>query len=74
MQSRRLSALEAVANVVVGLGVAFATQVIVFPVFGFYASTQQHAAITGIFTAVSLVRSYALTKCYPNCNRPEISE
>lgn len=64
MQSRRLSALEAVANVVVGLGVAFATQVVVFPMFGFYASTQQHVALTAIFTAVSLVRSYALRRVF----------
>lgn len=64
MQSRRLSLIEAVANVLVGLGVAYATQVVVFPMFGFHASTEQHLAITGIFTVVSLVRSYALRRLF----------
>lgn len=64
MQSRRLSLIEALANVAVGLLVAFATQVIVFPLFGFNATTGQHIAITAIFTVVSLVRSYALRRVF----------
>ena len=64
MQSRRLSLIEAVANVAVGLLVAYATQVVVFPMFGFHATPGQHAAITAIFTVVSLVRSYALRRIF----------
>lgn len=63
-QSRRMSAVESVANVAVGIGVAFATQVAVFPLFGLHASTSEHMAITGIFTGVSLVRSYVLRRLF----------
>ena len=34
MQSWRMSAIEAVANVAVGYGIAVMTQVMVFPFFG----------------------------------------
>lgn len=59
-QSRTHSALESVANVAVGYGVAIATQAAVFPLFGLHASASEHLAIGAIFTVVSLVRSYAL--------------
>lgn len=63
-QSRRASALEAASNVAVGYGVAIATQAAVFPMFGLSASAGQHLAIGAIFTAVSLVRSYALRRLF----------
>ena len=63
-QSRAHSALESVANVAVGYGVAIATQAAVFPLFGLHASAGQHLAIGAIFTAVSLVRTYALRRVF----------
>ena len=63
-QSRRMSAVESVANIVVGIGVAFATQVAVFPLFGLHASAGQHMAITGIFTVVSFCRQFALRRVF----------
>jgi hypothetical protein len=64
MQSRAMSLVEAIANVVVGYGVAVATQIIVFPWFGFHATVDQNLAIGSIFTFVSLVRSYALRRVF----------
>ncbi len=63
-QSRLMSAVEAVANVAVGYGVAVATQLAVFPLFGLEASLTQNLAIGLIFTVVSLVRSYALRRAF----------
>lgn len=63
-QSRRHSALEAVANVAVGYAVACLTQVAVFPLFGIHVEPVDHLAIGGIFTVVSLVRSYALRRLF----------
>lgn len=63
-QSRRMSAVEAVANVVVGYGVALATQLAVFPLFGLAASIGDNLAIGAIFTVVSIVRSYALRRVF----------
>ena len=59
-----MSLVEAVANVIVGYGVAVATQIVVFPVVGLTATVSQNLAIGGAFTAVSLVRSYVLRRVF----------
>ena len=64
MQSRRMSAIEAVANVAVGYGVAVMTQVIVFPFFGIYASLSENLVIGLLFTAMSLGRSFLLRRVF----------
>jgi hypothetical protein len=64
MQSRAMSLVEAVANVVVGFGVAVLTQMLVFPRFGIHASLGQNLGIGAIFTVVSLVRGYALRRAF----------
>lgn len=63
-QKRLHSALESVANVLVGYSVAVLTQAMVFPLFGLHATTAQHAGIALIFTVVSLMRSYALRRLF----------
>ena len=64
MQSRAMSLVEAVANVVVGYGIAVLTQVIVFPLFGLRASVEQNLLLGLVFTVVSLIRSYALRRVF----------
>ncbi len=64
MQSRTMSLIEALANVLVGYGVAVTTQTVVFPLFGLHASLDQNLAIGLIFTVVSLVRSYMLRRLF----------
>lgn len=64
MQPFRWSVVESVVNILVGIVVAYATQVAVFPLFGFHATHAEHAIITGIFTAVSFVRSLALRRLF----------
>ena len=64
MQSRTMSLVEAVVNVVVGYGVAVLTQMLVFPFFGLHASLGQNLGIGVIFTTVSLIRSYALRRFF----------
>ena len=61
-QSRAMSLVESIANVLVGYGVAVTTQMLVFPLFGWQASVQDNLTIGLIFTAVSIVRSYALRR------------
>ena len=63
-QSRRLSLLEAVTNIVVGYALAVLTQLIVFPWFGLTASLQDNLAIGAAFVGVSLIRSYALRRVF----------
>lgn len=63
-QTRTMSAVESVANVAIGYGVAVATQAAVFPLFGIHASTGDHLAIGAVFTLVSLARSYLLRRVF----------
>ena len=53
-QSRLMSLVEALANVVVGYGIGVAMQIVLFPVFGFSVTLRQNLAIGLVFTAVSI--------------------
>jgi hypothetical protein len=63
-QSRLMSLVEAVANVIVGFGVAVATQMAVFPMFGLHASFTENLAIGAVFTLASILRSYTLRRLF----------
>jgi hypothetical protein len=69
-QSRIESAVESVANVVVGYGVAVLVQVAIFPLFGVRLTLNQNLVIGAIFTLVSLARSYALRRMFERLSRP----
>lgn len=56
--------MESLANIVVGYGVAVSTQIIVFPLFGLHASLGENLLIAGVFTTISLVRSYVLRRIF----------
>ena len=63
-QSRLMSMVEAITNVVVGYGVAVVTQILIFPIFGLQTTLGQNLAMGGIFTGVSMVRSYLLRRLF----------
>lgn len=63
-QSRRMSLVEAMANVAVGYGVAVTTQIVVFPLFGLKTTMSENLTIGAIFTVVSIVRSYSLRRVF----------
>ena len=64
MQSRRASAVEAVANVAIGYSVAVLVQIAVFPLFGLHPGLGDNLAIGAVFTVVSLLRSYAVRRMF----------
>jgi hypothetical protein len=66
-QSRRMSLVEAAVNVVIGYGVAVATQVVVFPVFGIHITLADDLRIGLVFAVVSILRSYALRRLFEVC-------
>lgn len=59
-QTRLMSLVESVANVIVGYGVAVATQILIFPIFGLHTTLVQNLKMGLIFTGVSIVRSFIL--------------
>ena len=63
-QSRAMSVVESVSNVVVGYGVAVSAQIAVFPFFGIEIAMRSNLLIGAIFTVVSLCRSYALRRAF----------
>ncbi len=63
-QSRLMSLVESLVNVLVGYGVAVATQMAVFPLFGLAVTVTENLLIGLIFTVVSIVRSYALRRSF----------
>jgi hypothetical protein len=72
-QSRLMSLVEAITNVVVGYSLAIATQIVVFPWFGLDATLGEHLTIGLAFVAVSLARGYVLRRLFEGlrvANRP----
>ena len=63
-QSRLMSLVESIANVIVGYGVAVATQILIFPVFGLHTTLAQNLKMGAVFTVVSIVRSYLLRRLF----------
>ncbi|MCC5976347.1 MAG: hypothetical protein JJT81_20190 [Rubellimicrobium sp.] len=63
-QSRRMSLIEAITNVAVGYALAVVTQIIVFPRFGLHPGLGENLSLGGIFTAISLIRGYALRRLF----------
>ncbi|ARJ66135.1 hypothetical protein WV31_10900 [Magnetospirillum sp. ME-1] len=64
MQTRAMSAMEAGANTGIGFCLSWALAAFVYPLFGVEASPSQTLAITIAFTALSVVRSYALRRAF----------
>ena len=63
-QSRRMSMAESLTNVAVGYGIAVATQIAVFPLFGLEVRLSDNLAMGAIFTGVSILRSYSLRRLF----------
>jgi hypothetical protein len=59
-----MSLIEAVTNVVIGFLLALLTQIIVFPLLGLALSVSENVLVGGIFTAVSVLRSFALRRLF----------
>lgn len=63
-QTRLGSAIEAGANVAVGLGVSFVANMLVLPLFGFDVDPMAAGGIAAVFTLISLGRSYVLRRVF----------
>ena len=49
-QSRTMSLVESVANVVVGYGIAVVSQMLLFPIFGMHMTLEQNLQLAGAFS------------------------
>jgi len=64
-----MSLIEAITNVAVGYALAVVTQIVVFPWFSLHASLGENLALGLAFTAVSLIRGYALRRLFTRFGR-----
>jgi hypothetical protein len=64
IQTRTMSLVEAVTNVVVGYVLAIVTQIVVFPWFGIETGLTEHLTIGMAFVLVSLARGYLLRRLF----------
>ena len=63
-QSRTMSMVESAANVIVGYGIAVASQILIFPAFGLHMTLAQNLKIAAAFTVISICRSFALRRVF----------
>jgi hypothetical protein len=59
-----MSAVESVANVAIGYGVAVASQIAIFPLFGVHLPLSDNLLIGAWFTVISLARSYVVRRVF----------
>lgn len=64
MQTRSLSAIEAITSTAIGFGVSLALTFTVLPAFGYAVTAPDAWGITAIYTAASIARSYAVRRMF----------
>jgi hypothetical protein len=64
-----MSLFEAATNVVIGFFLALLTQIAAFPLFGLKVTLGDNLLLGGLFTVVSLVRSYVLRRVFERFRR-----
>lgn len=63
-RSRTWSAVESITNIAIGYGVALASQLAIFPLYGINVPLSTNIWIGAWFTAISLVRSYCVRRLF----------
>mgnify|MGYP003679782670 FL=1 len=63
-QSKLDSALESITNVCVGFTINFTANMLIFPIFGWSISIEQNILLGALYTAISLVRAYAIRRAF----------
>jgi hypothetical protein len=63
-QKEKHSLLESLINVAIGYFVAVSAQHVIFPLFGLNVPLSDNLMIGGLFTIVSVVRSYFIRRLF----------
>lgn len=71
MQSRRVSMIEAGTSAIAGCVLSMITNYIVLPHYGMRVSLIDNVSLTGIFTAVSFLKSYGIRRLFANLRKKE---
>ena len=63
-QTKLGSMIESLINIIIGYGIAIASQILVFPLFDIHVSLAANLSIGAWFTGISLVRSYIIRRWF----------
>lgn len=61
-QTRTMSAIETATNIAIGLVVSLLSQLVIFKLYDIKVAFHENVEITLYFTAVSIIRSYAIRR------------
>lgn len=70
-QTRAWSLIEASANTASGFVISWIVGMVVYPLLGWAASAGQTATVVGIFTVISIVRSYLWRRTFNRFHHKE---
>ena len=63
-QTKLMSMVEAITNVLIGYTIATAATYVILPMHGYDVTTQKALSISLAFTSISLARSYILRRFF----------
>lgn len=63
-QSKFMSLVESIGNIVIGFGINFVANMTVLPFFGFNVHMHEAFLIGLVFTAISIARSFCLRRVF----------
>jgi hypothetical protein len=63
-QTRWASLVESLGNVLVGAWISLISQILVFPIFGLHVPLRDNVIMVGIFTGISIARSFILRRLF----------
>lgn len=72
MQSKKLSLIESITNVVTGFGIGLLTQMLIFPLYGLKVSAIANISMTCIFAVTSFARSYVVRRIFNRLNEKAV--
>jgi len=71
-QSRKMSAIESITNVVVGYLFAVGAQFVIFPLFDVHISVAENLLMGLFFTIISMARQYILRRLFNAIREPSL--
>lgn len=63
-QTRKQSVIETVTQTILGLGISFIIQILLYPMMGISVTINQNIIITAVFFIASLVRGYVVRRIF----------
>jgi hypothetical protein len=64
MQSKKLSIIESVTQTLIGLGISFCIQIVIYPLMDIPVTIKQNIIITIVFFLASLIRGYFIRRYF----------